>query len=88
VTAGKRHSRSAATSKIFKKSACEIFHDEAILKFSNPQLVWLIEQLVSSEANFFGFTVKPFSKIFWVYAFFAAIFVANVNAQTGDQSAG
>jgi hypothetical protein len=40
-------------SKIFQKSACEIFHDEANFQFSNPQLVWLIEQLVSSEVIFY-----------------------------------
>jgi F-type H+-transporting ATPase subunit a len=41
-------------------------------------LVWLIEQSVSSEVIF---TLKPFSKIILVCAFFAAIFLANVNAQ-------
>jgi F-type H+-transporting ATPase subunit a len=44
-------------------------------------LVWLIEQLVSSEVIF---TLKPFSKIFLVCAFFAAIFVANLNAQPAE----
>jgi F-type H+-transporting ATPase subunit a len=44
-------------------------------------LVWFIEQLVSSEVIF---TLKPFSKIFLVCAFFAAIFVANLNAQPAD----
>jgi F-type H+-transporting ATPase subunit a len=47
-------------------------------------LVWLIEQSVSSEAIF---TVKPFSKIFLVCAFIAAIFLANVNAQPSSQTA-
>jgi F-type H+-transporting ATPase subunit a len=68
--------------KIFKKSACEIFHDEATLKFSNPQLVWLIEQSVSLEVIFI---VKPFSKSFLVCAFIATIFVANLNAQPSSQ---
>ena len=51
--------------------------------FSNPQLVWLIEQLVSSEVIF---TVKLFSKIFLIFVFFAAIFVAKVNAQPSSQT--
>jgi len=36
----------------FEKRACEIFHDGAISFFSNPQLVWLVEQSVSSEVIF------------------------------------
>jgi F-type H+-transporting ATPase subunit a len=56
------------------------------LLFSNPQLVWLIEQSVSLEAIFI---VKPFSKIFLIFVFFAAIFLAKVNAQpTAQTSAG
>jgi F-type H+-transporting ATPase subunit a len=46
-------------------------------------LVWLIEQSVSSEIIF---TVKQFGKIFLVCAFFAAIFLANVNAQSSLQT--
>jgi hypothetical protein len=42
----------------FQKSACEIFHDEAIFKFSNPQLVWLIEQSVSSEVIFYSEVIQ------------------------------
>jgi F-type H+-transporting ATPase subunit a len=67
----------------FQKSACEIFHDEAISFFSNPQLVWLIEQSVSSEVVFI---VKSFSKIFLVFVFFATIFLANADAQPSTQT--
>lgn len=68
--------------KKISKSACEIFHDEAIFTFSNPQLVWLIEQSVSEVI----FTVKSFSKIFFFCAFFAAIFLANADAQSPSQT--
>jgi hypothetical protein len=48
----------ACAPKIFQKSACEIFHDVATLKFSNPQLVWFIEQSVSSEAIFYSEAIQ------------------------------
>ena len=44
--------------KILQKSACEIFHDEAVLKFSNPQLVWLIGQAVSSDVIFYSEAIQ------------------------------
>jgi F-type H+-transporting ATPase subunit a len=80
--------QAGSPSYFFQKSACEIFHDEASFQFSNPQLVWLIEQSVSSEAIFFTvFIVKPFSKIFLVCAFFAAMFTASLGAQPSSQTA-
>jgi hypothetical protein len=41
-----------------KKNACEIFHDKAMLKFANPQLVWFIEQSVSSEVIFYSEVIR------------------------------
>ena len=45
-------------SKIFQKSACEIFHDEAVLKLSNPSLVWFIEPWVSSATIFYSEVIQ------------------------------
>jgi hypothetical protein len=58
LTADNRRSQSNAKGKFFQKSACEIFHDGATLSFSNPQLVWLIEQSVSSEVIFYSEVIQ------------------------------